>query len=62
MKLICKGCGTEIKVNSLPGGEILAVSSIMGHIMTCKETQAAAEEKGKGLKEFMKVFFEINEN
>ena len=61
MNLICKGCKKTIKVTAITGGELLAITSILGHILTCKETKAAAETQSEGLKEFLKVFFEINE-
>ena len=61
MELICKGCGKKIKINEMKGAELLAVTSVLGHIMTCKELKEKAGEQGEGLKEFMKVFFEFNE-
>ena len=61
MNLICKGCKKTIKVSIISGGELLAVTSILGHILTCKEIKATAETQSEGLKEFLKVFFEINE-
>ena len=60
MKLICKSCSKTIKISSIPGAELLSITSILGHIMTCKETQVAANERGNDLKEFMKIFFEID--
>ena len=62
MDLTCKGCGKKIKINAMKGAELLAITSLLGHIMTCKELSAKADEQGQGLKEFMKVFFEFNEN
>ena len=61
MELICKGCGKVIKINIAKGAELLAITSLLGHIMTCKELSKSADEQGEGLKEFMKVFFEFNE-
>ena len=62
MELICKGCGKKIKVNMFKGAELLTITSILGHIMSCKELSAKANEQSEGLKEFIKVFFEFNEN
>ena len=62
MELICKGCSKKIKINAMKGAELLTITSLLGHIMTCKDLAAKASEQGEGLKEFIKVFFEFNEN
>ena len=59
MELICKGCGKKLKINSMVGGELLAITSILSHLMTCKETKTMAETQAQGMTEFLKVFFEI---
>ncbi len=61
MKLICKGCGQKLKINSMIGGELLAITTTLGHIMTCKKTKEMAETQAQGMSEFLKVFFEIEE-
>ena len=62
VKLVCKGCNKEITISNSIGSELLAVTSVIGHIVTCKELKDKAEGQSEGLKEFIKIFFELKEN
>ena len=61
IKLVCKGCDKEITITNTIGSELLAVTSVLGHIMTCKELKERAEQQKEGFREFLKVFFTLTE-
>ena len=61
-ELICKSCKKKITLTNMPGAELLAITSVIGHIMTCKGIKDEAGKQEEGIREFVKIFFELKEN
>lgn len=62
MDLICRACGKKVEIYDIVGGELMTVTTIMSHIITCPESKKNAEKQGESLKEVLKIFFDFNDN
>ena len=58
MNIICKACNKKIRVYEMKGSELLNATSILSHMMTCKELKKTADTNNNFLVKIIDLFFE----